>query len=308
MQPMELFSIGSWAIYDHLFRLNQYPKNGDTVTLDMPITDLQKIYYGDCSANIAAVASKLGLKTGLAMVVGEDFISSGYQDHLTALGVDLRGVEIRQGETSGHNYLYFDRAGDGFCISHQGVAADQTNWLAPVNLIKQSKHVVLNEMFSQYTLESAKAAREAGACVVLNGMVASSGSLAKEFIRLADILFIAQSELSDLLALFQLSQPGHLIEMGLKFIFATQGKHGSRVYTRNGVETVPIVRVDKVLDTTGAGDSYTAGTLAGLIKGMLPTQAAQIGATVSSFIVQGWGCQTNLPTWDQVLERHQKNF
>lgn len=308
MSTLDLFSIGSWALYDHIFRLSQYPKNGDTVTMDMPIAALQNVYYGECSANIAAVASKLGVRSGLGMVVGGDFIESGYQCHLTGLGVDLRGVEIRSKETSGHNYIYFDRDGDGFCISHQGVASTQTDWKVPVEMIQQSRYIVLNESFSSYTLQAAKAGKEVGAQVVLNGMVATSGVLAKEFVSLANILFISHSELSDLLSLFQLSQPDQLIDMGLELVFATQGKQGSKVYSHSGVETVPVIQVENFVDPTGAGDSYAAGTLAGLIKGMKPVQAAQIGATVSSFIIQAWGCQTNLPDWDEVLERHKQNF
>ncbi len=308
MQTLDLFSIGSWAIYDHLFRLNRYPKNGDTVTLDMLVEDTQKIYFGDCSANVAAVAARLGVKSGLGMVVGQDFISSGYQQHLLDLGVDLEGVEIRPGEMSGHNYLYFDQSGDGFCISHQGLAEDQSGWLAPLDVIGRARYVVLSEMFSRYTLNAGRAARAAGAKVVLNGMVGTAGVLAKEFLSLADILFIAHSELNDLLALLGLERAEQLIDGGLELVFATQGKCGSRVYSKDGMEIVPIVHLEQVVDPTGAGDSYAAGSLCALIKGFPPAQAAHFGAAVSSFIIQAWGCQTNLPTWEQALERQFKNY
>lgn len=303
MKNLDILSIGAWAIYDHLFRLASYPRNGDTVTLDMPIEKLDELYFGDCSANIAAVAARLGMKTGLAMVVGDDFITTGYRDHLLALGVDLEAVEIRPGERSGHNYLYFDRSGDGFCISHQGVAADQSDWGVPETQIRNSKCVVLSEKFSTYTLESARLAKQTGAMVVLNGMVASAGDLALEFVKTADILFIAESEIAALLKLLGLDAPSRLHEVGLKTVFATQGKKGSIIYTEGRVEHVPSVLVEDVVDTTGAGDSYTAGTLSALIRGYVPAEAARIGATVSSFIIQAWGCQTRLPTWDEMMDR-----
>jgi len=308
MPKLDLLSIGAWAPYDHLFKLASYPQNGDTVTLDMPIEELETTYFGDCSANIAVVAAGLGVKTGLAMVVGDDFISTGYHDHLVSHNVDVSAVEVRRGERSGHNYLYFDKNGDGFCVSHQGIASEQSDWLAPIKQIEHANYVVLNEKFSQYTLNSARLAKGAGAVVALNGMVASSGEMAKEFIQLADILFIAQSELVDLLSLLKMDKPEQLIMLGLKTIFATQGKNGSALYTEQGAEFVPSVLVENVLDTTGAGDSYAAGTLAGLINGLPPIQAAQVGATVSSFIIQAWGCQTNLPSWAQMLKRKDQFF
>lgn len=306
MPAFDLFSIGSWAPFDHIFKMARYPQNGDTVALDMPVERVQKYYYGDCSANIAAVAGRLGLKAGLGMVVGEDFDASGYRDHLSGLGVDLSGVEVVSGKASGHNYLFFDARGDGFCISHLGLAARQADWQAPLDLIRSSRYVVINEMFSNYTLQAARMAHASGATVAINGMVGTAGGLAEEFIRNADILFIAQKELSNLLALLKLDHPQHLFDLGLSLLFATQGAKGSRVVRRDDSTDVPIVKVNDVIDPTGAGDSYTAGTLAGLIKGFEPGVAAQMGATVSSFIIQDWGCQTNLPTWDQVLERHQR--
>ncbi len=305
-KKFDLLSIGAWAIYDHLYKLSIYPQNGDTVTLDMPIEALERVYYGDCSANIAAVAAKLGVSSALAMVVGEDFSSSGYKKHLSGLGVDISAVEVRVGQRSGHNYLYFDSNGDGFCISHQGVAAVQSSWVIPENQIRQATYVVINEKFSEYTLASAHLAKQSGANVVLNGMVASAGNLAIEFIQLADILFIAESELSNLLTILNLSSPVQLVQKYLKVVFATQGKKGSLVYTPNAVIPVAPVLVEDVVDTTGAGDGFAAGTLAALIKGFSPSEAAQIGATVSSFVIQAWGCQTNLPAWDEMMQRLNK--
>lgn len=303
---IDILSIGAWAIYDHLYKLSVYPQNGDTVTLDMPIESLENTYFGDCSANVAAVAAKLGVQAGLAMVVGEDFVSTGYEQHLHRLQVDLSGVDVRLGQRSGHNYIYFDGNGDGFCISHQGIASEQSEWKIPESQIRRASYVVINEKFSPYTLASARLAKKVGATVVLNGMVATAGDLAIEFMGLADILFIAESELENLLQLLKLKSPEELVSRSLKMVFATRGNRGSLVYTPTSVETISPILVDRVVDTTGAGDSFAAGTLAALSKGFSPFQAAQVGATVSSFIIQAWGCQTNLPTWDEMIERLHK--
>ena len=80
MTTLDLFSIGSWTLFDHLLRMERLPRDGETVPLDMPDTELNAVHFGDCSANIAAAAGQLGLRAGLGMVVGEDFETSGYDD------------------------------------------------------------------------------------------------------------------------------------------------------------------------------------------------------------------------------------
>lgn len=300
---IDVLSIGTWAIFDHIFRLSSYPNSGDTVTMDMPIESLNDFYFGDCSANIAAVAAKLGVKSALGMVVGEDFSTSGYRDHLHDLGVNLNGIHEVENAKSGHNYIYFDTNGDGFCISHQGIAADQSLWQIPEQQIREANYVVISEKFSEYTLKSAKYAKQCGSAVVINGMVATAGNLVLEFIQNADYLFIAESEMQNLLRSLGITKPSGLIQENLKIIFVTKGKKGCTIYTQEGEEMVPSILIKDVLDTTGAGDAFTAGTLTALIKGKTPFLAAQIGATVSSFIIQAWGCQTNLPTWEETNKR-----
>ena len=303
MKRLDLFCIGSWTIFDHIFRLAQYPQEGQTVTLDMPIERLHQVYFGDCSANVAAAAARLGMRTGLGMVVGDDFVSSGYQAHLQSLGVDLGGVQIRAGQQSGHSYLYGTSTGDGFCISHLGVAAQQADWSAPVDQIEQAQAVVVNEQFGPYTLEAIKAARAGGALTVINGMIGTAGALAGEFLAHTDVLIIAASEAGDLLHLLNLHDVSQLQAMGPQRIFLTRGSRGSQVHAGGRSFTVAPVAAQRVVDTTGAGDSYVAGVVTGLLGGRSEEEAARLGAAVASFVVEEWGCQTNLPDAKAIAAR-----
>ncbi len=297
MKELDLLSIGSWAIFDHIAKMSRYPAEGQTVTLDMPIDGLDTFYFGDCSANIAAVAARLGLRTGLAMVVGEDFVQTGYARHLRALAVDITSVEVKPGERSGHNYIYFDTKGDGFCLSHQGVAINQSGWIPPTESIAAAKVVVINEMFSEYTLRSIIQAKAVRKLTVVNGMLSTAGDAARTFLSHTDILFISRGELADLLALLGCHNPFQLHEIGPKRVFVTRGSSGSELFMKDTRQAIAPVPAGHVVDPTGAGDAYVAGTLAALLKGYPETQAAVIGAAAASFVIEAWGAQTNLPTW-----------
>lgn len=302
-KTLDLFCIGSWTIFDHIFRLAQYPQEGQTVKLDMPIERLHQLYFGDCSANVAAAAARLGTRTGLGMVVGDDFVTSGYAAHLERLGVDITGVEVRAGEQSGHSYLYATSEGDGFCISHLGLAADQQDWGAPRAQLEAARCVVVNELFGSYTLDAIKIAKAADALTVINGMIGTAGSLAPEFLAYTDIVVIAASEANDLLHLLNLREIGDLQALGPQRVFLTRGARGSEVHTAAGRFLVGPISAHSVIDTTGAGDSYVAGVVTGLLQGKSEVEAARMGAAVASFVVEEWGCQTNLPDAAAVAER-----
>jgi nucleoside kinase len=302
-RDLDVLSVGSWAIFDHLARLAAYPLEGQTIRITSDMEPLLEPCFGDCSANVAAVAAALGARTGLAMVVGGDFVDSGYADHLSALGVDLAAVEVRPGATSGHNFLYSDDAGDGFCLSHLGVAADQRDWRVPAEHVARARSVVVSEMFGPYTLGAIRAARRGGAMTVVNGMIGTAGDAVAEFLRHTDVLFIAASELRDLLATLGLREPAALLDHGPRRLFVTHGRRGSETWGEDGRTPIDAVAADRVVDTTGAGDAFAAGTLTALLRGMEPAEAGAVGATTASFIVEAWGAQTHLPTWADMSRR-----
>ena len=93
-----------------------------------------------------------------------------------------------------------------------------------------------------------------------------------------------------------------------RLVVVTRGGEGSAWYSNDGRQDMPSVKPAAFVDSTGAGDSFVAGTRKGLIAGQSNETAARIGATVASFVIEKWGCQTNLPSLAQVAERFEANF
>ena len=75
-KKLDILTAGSWAIFDHLFEVEKLPKKGETVNILSPVNDIGKTYWGGCSYNSAVAAAKLGLKSGVQTVEGEDFVLS----------------------------------------------------------------------------------------------------------------------------------------------------------------------------------------------------------------------------------------
>ncbi len=47
--------------------------------------------------------------------------------------------------------------------------------------------------------------------------------------------------------------------------------------------------------------------MSAVVRGLPLVEAVQIGASVSSIVIEEWGCQTNIPTWQQAVERSNQH-
>jgi len=92
---------------------------------------------------------------------------------------------------------------------------------------------------------------------------------------------------------------------GPKILIVTKGGRGCTVYTPEAESDVPGYKTAAV-DASGAGDAFNAGFIAARLRNYAVYDAARVANAAASFIVEKWGCQTNLPTWEQVLKRYEQ--
>lgn len=94
-----------------------------------------------------------------------------------------------------------------------------------------------------------------------------------------------------------------LEEIDMPLVVCTRGADGSDAVIDGELFHIPAVKADRVVDATGAGDSYRAGFYAALYRGYQTHEALVIASAVSSFVVEETGAMTASPTWDMVMER-----
>ncbi|MDE0231898.1 MAG: PfkB family carbohydrate kinase [bacterium] len=292
---VEIVSVGAWAAFDRILALDGEADDGATVSV-LSHPPHEEVFFGDCSINVAAAAAALGAGAALATVVGDDFETSGYREHLETLGVDLRGVAIHPGATSGWNLNISTPGGSSFCISHRDASRFQDSYSVPGELVTEARWVVVSESFGRYTLDAARLAHRAGVPVALNGMVGSAGPLATEFLDIAALLVINRAEMD---ALAEMVGADH----GPSRRVITEGPRGAQVIDGERQWHTQAVAPRRVADPTGAGDAFTAATVVGLSSGLALPEAARLGSSAASFVVEEVGCQTNLPTRRALEER-----
>jgi adenosine kinase len=74
-------------------------------------------------------------------------------------------------------------------------------------------------------------------------------------------------------------------------VIITRGELGSTVFTPEKELTIPAVKPARVLDPTGAGDSFRGGLIAGLARGLSLEQSGRMGSVCASFCLECYGTQ-----------------
>lgn len=93
-----------------------------------------------------------------------------------------------------------------------------------------------------------------------------------------------------------------------KVLITTLGDKGSRISEKGNSIDIPLVSVENVVSTTGAGDAWRGGFLAGLERGYDLKTCGQMGAVASSYAVQHFGTQEHTYSLDEFQENYRQKF
>ena len=263
-----------------------------------PVTDYDE-YPGGGAANIAAAITRLGGMSQLISPVGKDFASSGYEKILTDAHVDLSRLYRLDDQKISKAFIFTDEEHNQTTYFYWG-ASSKFKELEP-------EPVDFVHLATADSVYNAKLARIAGFVSFDPGqdLVTYLQDNLELVLANTDILFANRHEIRRVSEMTgkSFSELKAMIDV----IVVTYDSKGSTIYTNEGEFEIPVVSV-KAVDPTGAGDAYRAGFLLALTRGYSLPTCGKIGSTVASFVVQARGCQTNLPTWEEMKTRYEANF
>ena len=263
-----------------------------------PVIDYEE-YPGGGAANIAVAIAKLGGKSQLISPVGVDFSSSGYEKLLKEACVDLSRLYSIEELKLSKAFIFTDREDNQTSYFYWG-ASSKFKELEP----EPADFVHLATADCVY---NAKIAQIAGFVSFDPGqdLVTYSKETLETILAHTDILFANRHEIRRVSEMT--GKTFSELRAMIDIIVVTYDAEGSRIYTGNGEWAIPVVSV-KAADPTGAGDAYRAGFLLAYTRGYSLPTCGKIGSTVASFAVQTRGCQTSLPTWEEMISRYEASF
>jgi sugar/nucleoside kinase (ribokinase family) len=257
--------------------------------------------------------AKLGASVFAIGAIGDDLLGDMVIAAMASHGVDTGGLSRKSGVQTSATMLPIRGNGERPALHVPG--ATSLLELADVDLdrVRRSRALLvgapdaLGAIVDEGLAQVAAAARAGGALVAVD--VLHPGQ-PEDLTRIAGLVgatdwFLPNSD--QLLALTGradlTSAIADVLALGAGGVAVTGGADGCVVAWRGGGAPVrlPAIEVD-VVDTTGCGDGFTAGLLAGLLVGAGPVDAAWLGIACGSLVATGLGSDAGIAGLDQVLD------
>jgi len=290
---------------DLVARMARLPRPGETVQGD----NFQTIPGGK-GANQAVAAARLGARVTMIGRVGDDSFGKTLRRSLAEYGVSTEHVLVTEGCSSGVALIGVEATGANSIT----VVAGANGRLTPhdvesrADVIAAADALIVQLETPLDTVAAAiRIAREAGVRTILDPAPAPSGPLSSELLAV-EILSPNQTEAEALtgIAVHDVASARtaacRLRELGAKAVVLKLGELGAFVLDEAGREEHVPARAAGVVDTTAAGDAFTAGLAVALAEGRSLPDAARFGCAAGTLACTKFGAQPAMPSRDDLLQ------
>ena len=231
---------------------------------------------GGAPCNVLAMLNNLGKKTGFIGKVGDDFFGHMLGDTVEKLGIDVSGLYYDKDVRTTLALVHTKEDGDRDFSFYRNPGADMMLTVEELNegLLKNTRIFqcgtlsMTHDKVREATYKAIQIAKDAGAVFTfdpnLRPPLWNSQEEAKKQIahgmQLCDVLKISDNEVEFMTGESDIVKGVEILKgmTSAKLICATAGKDGSYAFCGGRQVYAPGVKVEHVVDTTGAGDTFCA--------------------------------------------------
>ena len=229
--------------------------------------------------NVAVYFVRLGGEASYTGVVGTDEYGKIMKEKMAEKGVDVSHIRFEEGSTAITHVELID--GERvFGEYEEGVLKDFKLTREEIDFLCEHDMVVTG--LWGYIHENLAEIQSRGVKTAFDAATRPDDEAARIAIPSTDYLFFAtdDGDTPELRA-----QMKDIFDRGPKLVITTLGDKGSIVYDGNEYKTFGIIPCN-VVDTMGAGDSYIAGFLKGILEGKPVEECMKDGASNSSVTLE----------------------
>lgn len=283
-------------------------------------------YLGGSPANTAVALAKQGIKVGMITKVSNDGMGLFVKKYLSANHIDISQIKTDlEGHLTGITIGEILGNGKCSCLMYRQNCADL--FLKPDEIeesyIKKAKAVLISGTSLSHSpvresvFKIINIAKNNGITIIFDPDyrdgtwdneedVSTYLSIAS---RQADLIISTDDEMKLIYPGFNNQEKyskdlaaNILLKSGVQMVNIKDGSNGSTIYTSEHKINCPCYKLDHILKTFGAGDSYAAGFIAQLIENGDCKEAAKRGAASAAITISGHSCSEAAPSLMQVRE------
>ena len=284
---------------------------------------------GGAPANVVVAAQRLGAQTAFIGKIGEDFLGDFLKETMDKCGVSTEGLIsdadyfttlafVKLADNGERNFAFARKPGADIGLKAEEIRKD---------IICQSRilHVgslsLTDELSRNAEFIALKAAKNNGTIISYDPNYRASLWDSQEeackwmrsILEYADIVKVSEEEIELLTGYTDVRKAAESItEYGAKIVLITLGEKGSFVYLQDQQEAYVSGYSSKVVDTTGAGDSFMGGFLYKICESgkrieeyslQEMIECVRFGNAVASLCVEREGAIPAMPVMEEVIKR-----
>jgi ribokinase len=301
--PPDVLVIGD-ANPDLLLTGDAVPAFGQAETL----VDSADLVLGGSAAIVACGLARLGVPTALAATVGDDLYGGFVRDALAERGVDTGWLRTDPEGRTGLSVVL--SVGDRAILTHPGTIASTGPEVVDPDLLTRVRHVHSASFFLLPRLapqlpEMFARARRAGATtsVDTNWDPAQQWAGMEPLLGVSDVLLPNAAELLALARRTDLESAARFVlDLGCR-VALKNGGEGGVLWEAPGDAVRVAAPPTSVVDTTGAGDSFDAGFISGLLDGLAAPECLVRAVHCGSLSTRAIGGTASQATREEVADR-----
>lgn len=294
MKRVEIIGLGE-VVLDWVTELPNFPKP------DEKVDAISENYFpGGVTANFLVAAARLGGNCGFIGAVGDDSYGDYLIHDFKRESIDTTFIIKKVNQKTPVNFIFIAKGEKTIIQSpHMLTTKIEPNDLEKEYIInsKVLHTTMIHPDITEYAIDIAKK-NNVKITIDLESQIAKRGwSKLKKMILSADIL-IPNREGAKLITSSQNVEESAkiLVKKGIPIVIITLGRDGALITTETYQKRIPGFKVDEIVDTTGAGDTFNgAFSFAYWIKHWELEMACKYANAAAALKIQKLGARTGMP-------------
>ncbi|MCG1041384.1 carbohydrate kinase family protein [Mycetohabitans sp. B8] len=262
--------------------------------------------FGGCAGNIAYGLKLLGGEPLIMATLGE-IDAQRYLERFDSLGIRRDYVRVLPDTHTAQAMITTDQENNQITAFHPGAML-----MSHLNRISDAQDVTLGIVApdgAQGMCEHAEQFAQANIPFMFDpgqGLPILDGAQLRRMIELAT--YVAVNDYEAKLLSDKTGWSVTDIASRVDALIITLGAQGATIHHRNGVETIPVVPADQVVEPTGCGDAFRSGLLYGIEKGLDWATIGRLASLMGSIKIAHQGPQTYTLNRTEIGARFETAF